>query len=122
MEQMRIQITYSDRFGDNAGCTAVNLPVWLEEAPLPKIRGFFKLAARHSAEGENAGAIVKIEAYITKALAEAEVELKVAKMIKEPKTRTAETRRVENWIKRLQGIRKDLAAALDKYNPKRKND
>ena len=60
METTRIQIRYSDRFGDNAGCTAVKLPEWLEQAPLPKIKGFMKLAARHAAEGENAGEIVRL--------------------------------------------------------------
>ena len=119
METTRIQIRYSDRFGDNAGCTAVKLPEWLEQAPLPKIKGFMKRAARHAAEGENAGEIVRLEAYITTAIGEAEAELEVAKTIEERAARAAETRRVEKWIERLRKVRENLTAALDKSTAKR---
>ena len=122
MDNTQITIRYGDKFGDNAGSTAVKLPAWLEDAPLPKINGFLKLAARHAAEYDNHAEIIRLEAYITKAIAEAEQELEVAKAINEEGARKAEKRRIENWIKRLQKIRENLAAALEKYYPKRKND
>lgn len=119
MKDTIIQIRYGDKFGANAGCTTVRLPAWLEEAPLPKIKGLLKLAAQQAADDQNAGEILRLEAYITTALAEAKTELGVAKAIKEPAARKAEVSRVENWIKRLQKIREALTAALDKYCPKR---
>ena len=119
MNNTTIQIRYGDKFGANAGCTTVRLPAWLEEAPLPKIKGFMKLAAQHAAEFENAAEVLRLEAYITKALAEADAELEVAKAINEKAARGAETRRVNNWINRLRKIRESLTAALDKY-PTRK--
>ena len=126
MERAQIQIRYGDRFGDTAGCTAVSLPAWLEEAPLPKIRGFLKLAARHGAEYENHGEIIRLEAYITKAITEAERELekasttKVVKDTAEARAAREKKRRIENWLKRLRQIQESLTAALDKYYPTRK--
>ena len=119
MDKARIQIQYGDTFGDNAGSTSINLPVWLEEAPLPKIKGFLKLAARHGNEYDNRGEIIRLEAYIAKAIAEAEAELEVAKAINEEGARKTEVRRVNNWINRLRKIQESLTAALDKYYPKR---
>lgn len=122
METTTVQIKYSDKFGDNAGCTTVRLPAWLEQAPLTKIRGFFKLAVKHLDDPENHAEVIRLEAYLTKAITEAESDVKAAKhLIAEEKERAAEIRRAQNWLKRLQGIRKDLTAALDKY-PTRKND
>lgn len=128
MDNTQITIRYGDKFGDNAGSTAVKLPAWLEDAPLPKINGFLKLAARHAAEYDNHAEIIRLEAYLTKAIAEAEAELAEAKKPRmvdsdaAKKELQAEKRRIENWIKRLQKIRENLAAALEKYYPKRKND
>lgn len=123
METTTIQIKYSDRFGDNAGCTTVRLPAWLEEAPLPKIRGFFKLAVKHLDDPENHGEVLRLEAYLTKAITEAEQGVTTAKaLIAEEKERAAEIRRAQNWLKRLRGIQKDLTAAIDKKYPTRKND
>lgn len=123
METTTIQIKYSDRFGDNAGCTTVYLPAWLEEAPLPKIRGFFKLAVKHLSDPENHEEVIRLEAYLTKAITEAEQAVTAAKaLIAEKEERAAEVRRAENWLKRLRKIQADLTAALDKYSPKRKND
>lgn len=119
MKEAIIQIRYGSRYGDDAGCTTVRLPAWLEEAPLPKIKGFMKLAAQHAAEFDNAGEVLRLEAYITKALAEADAELEVAKAINEEGARKAEVKRVNNWINRLRKIRESLTAALDKY-PTRK--
>lgn len=115
MKDTTIQIRYGDKFGDNAGCTTIKLPAWLEEAPLPKIKGFLKLAAQHSREYDNAGEVLRLEAYITTAITEAEAELKVAEAINEPRARAAEIRRVKNWIERLRKIREGFTAALDKY-------
>lgn len=128
MDNMQITIRYGDTFGDTAGSTSVRLPAWLEDVPLPKINGFLKLAARHAGEYENHAEVIRLEAYITKAIAEAEAELAAAKKPRAVesgaavKALQAEKRRLENWIKRLQKIRENLAAALDKYYPKRKND
>lgn len=119
MNNTTIQIRYGDKFGANAGCTTVRLPAWLEEAPLPKIKGFMKLAAQHSRDFDNAGEVLRLEAYITKALAEADAELEVAKAINGEGARKAEVKRVNNWINRLRKIRESLTAALDKY-PTRK--
>lgn len=119
MKDTTIQIRYSGKFEASAGCTTVRLPAWLEQAPMPKIKGFMKLAAQHAAEFENAAEVLRLEAYITTAIAEAEAELEVAKAIDEKAARGAETRRVNNWIKRLRQIRESLTAALDKY-PTRK--
>lgn len=121
MKDTTIQIRYGDKFGANAGCTTVRLPAWLEQAPLPKIKGLLKLAARKAAEDpNNAGEILRLEAYITTAIAEAEAELKVAEAINESRARAAEIRRVKNWIERLRKIREGFTAALDKYYPTRK--
>lgn len=123
MNTIDIQIKYSDKFGDNAGCTTIRLPAWLEQAPLPKIKGFFKLAAKNTRDPENHGEVVRLEAYLTKAIEEAEAAVKTAKsLIATPEERAAEVRRAENWLKRLRKIQADLTAALDKYSPKRKND
>ena len=119
MKETTIQIQYSDRFGVSAGCTAIRLPTWLEETTLPKIKGLLKLAAQHGREFDNAGEVLRLEAYITAAIAEAEAELEVAKAINEKGTRKAEVKRVEKWIERLRKIRESLTAALDKY-PTRK--
>lgn len=119
MKNTTIQIRYGDKFGANAGCTTVRLPAWLEEAPLPKIKGFMKLAAQHAGEFDNAGEVLRLEAYITTAIAEADAELEVAKAINEEGARKAEVKRVNNWINRLRKIRESLTAALDKY-PTRK--
>ena len=119
MNNTTIQIRYGDKFGANAGCTTVRLPAWLEEAPLPKIKGFLKLAAQHYRDYDNAGEVLRLEAYITTALAEADAELEVAKAINEEGARKAEVKRVNNWINRLRKIRESLTAALDKY-PTRK--
>ena len=121
MKDTTIQIRYADKFDANTGCTTVKLPAWLEQTPLPKIKGFLKLAAQNAEQFENAGEMLRLEAYITTAIAEAEAELETAKAIEEKAARTAETRRIENWIKRLRKIREDFVAALDKYYPKRKN-
>ena len=116
MKETTIQIRYGDKFGDNAGCTTVRLPAWLEQHPLPKIKSFMKLAAQHADDTQNAGEVLRLEAYLTTAIAEAEQELEIAKAINEEGARKAEVRRVENWIKRLRQIREALTAALDKYN------
>ena len=119
MNNTTIQIRYGDKFGANAGCTTVRLPAWLEEAPLPKIKGFMKLAAKNAEAFDNAGEVLRLEAYITTALAEADAELVVAKAINEEGARKAEVKRVNNWINRVRKIRESLTAALDKY-PTRK--
>lgn len=116
MKETTIQIHYGSRYGDDKGCTTVRLPAWLEQAPLPKIKGLLKLAAQKAAEDKNnAGEILRLEAYITNAMAEAKTELEVAKAINEEGARKAEVKRVNNWINRLQKIREALTAALDKY-------
>lgn len=120
MKETTIQIRYGDTFGDNAGSTTMKLPAWLELTPLPKIKGFLKLAAQHSREFDNAGEVLRLEAYLTTAITEAEQELEIAKAINEEGARKAEVRRVENWIKRLRKVREDFTAALDKYYPTRK--
>lgn len=122
MNSTVIQIRYGGKYGGSAGCTTVRLPAWLEEAPLTKIKGFMKLAAQHSREFDNPGEIIRLESYLTGAIAEAEAELQVAKSINNEKTHKAEVKRVENWINRLRKIRESLTAALDEYNPTRKND
>ena len=123
MKEAIIQIKYSDKLGDDAGCTAIRLPAWLEQTPVTKMRGFLKLAAKHAGAPENHAEVVRLEAYLTAAIEEAKNSVTTAKaLIAEEKERKAEIRRAENWLKRLQGVQKDLTAALDKYNPKRKND
>lgn len=125
MKNTTIQIRYGDKFGANAGCTTVRLPAWLEEAPLPKIKGFMKLAAQHAGDFDNAGEVLRLEAYINTAIAEAEAELAAAKKPRAvasdaaKKELQAEKRRIENWINRLRKIQESLTAALDKYYPKR---
>lgn len=119
MRETIIQIRYGDKYGDNQGCTTVRLPAWLEEAPLPKIKGLLKLAAQKAADDANAGEILRLEAYITNAIEEAKTDLAATEKIEDRGERGAEKRRIENWIKRLQQIRGHLAAALDKYMPKR---
>lgn len=115
MKETIIQIRYGSKYGDDAGCTTVRLPAWLEQAPLPKIKGLLKLAARKAAEDpNNAGEILRLEAYITTAIAEAETELAATEKIEDRAARGAEKRRIQNWIKRLRKVREELAAALDK--------
>ena len=123
MNSTDILIKYGDKYSDNAGSTTIRLPVWLEQVPLPKIKGFFKLAAKNAGDPENHAEVVRLEAYLTKAIEEAEAEVKTAKgLIATKEERAAEIRRAENWLKRLRKIQESLTAALDKYSPKRKND
>lgn len=125
MKNTTIQIRYGDKFGANAGCTTVRLPAWLEETPLPKIKGFMKLAAQHAGDFDNAGEVLRLEAYITAAIAEAEAELAAMRMPRVVASKNAEIevraekRRAENKVNRLRKIRESLTAALDKY-PTRK--
>lgn len=127
MKDTTIQIRYSDKYGANTGCTTVRLPAYIEQAPLPKIKGFFKLAAQNATKYDNAGEVLRLEAYLTTAIVEAQAELKAVSKPKAVADKDAakeardEKRRAENWLKRLQKIREDFTAALDKYsNPKRK--
>ena len=116
MKETTIQIHYGSKYGDDRGCTTVRLPAWLEEAPLPKIKGLLKLAAQKAAEDkDNPGEILRLEAYITSAITEAKTDLAATEKIEDRAERGAEKRRIENWIKRLQKIREALTAALDKY-------
>ena len=93
MKEIIIQIRYGDKYGDNQGCTTVRLPAWLEEAPLPKIKGLLKLAAQKAADDANAGEILRLEAYITNAIEEAKTDLAATEKIEDRRERGAEKRR-----------------------------
>lgn len=125
MRQTTIQIRYGGKYGGSAGCTTVRLPAWLEKGSLPKIKGFLKLAAQHAGEFDNPGEIIRLEAYLTGAIAEAEAELAAVRIPRVVASKNAEIevraekRRAENKVNRLRKIRESLTAALEKYNPTR---
>lgn len=121
MKPTYITIRYGDGFSDTAGSTTISLPTFIEQAPLPKVKGFFKLAAQNSYRADNAGEVLRLEAYLTRAIGEAEKDLERAKTMEaEPGLKKAEIACAQKWLTRLQKAREGFTAALDKHTPKTK--
>lgn len=120
MKTTTICIQYEERYGETAGSTAINLPSYIEQTALPKMRGFFKLAAKFAYQADNASEIVKLEAYFTAAIKEAAEAVETAKTMEaEPAIKAAEIKRAEKWLAKLQKAREALADVLSKNKPKR---
>lgn len=120
MKNTTICIQYEERFGETTGSTAINLPAYIEETPITKMRSFFKLAAQYAHRFDNAGEILKLEAYLTTAIKEAEQAAEAAKtMDAKPAVKKAEIERAERWLTKVQKARDALADTLSKTKPKR---
>lgn len=126
MNKTTIQIRYGDGFSDTEGCTTISLPDFIDQQPLAKVKGFLKLAAEQSWRRENAEQVLKLEAYLTAAIREAEQEAEAAKAMSDEtpeKVKRAEITRTEKQLTRTRKVRDAFTAALDKYGtrkPKRK--
>ena len=105
-----IPIKYPD------GCTSILLPQWFEQTTRPNRKKFLKLAAQHRTDcPENVEAVKELGEKINEAKKEAAVCEAYARSWPEKKDAQAEAKRAKNDLKRLQDVKTDYTAALEKY-------
>lgn len=104
----------------DGGCTSILLPQWLDQTTRPNQKKFLKLAAQHRTDcPENVEAVKELGEYLDEAIANAKKEAAVceayARSWPEKKEAQTEVKRAKNALKRLQDVKTDYTAALEKY-------
>ena len=104
----------------DGGCTSILLPQWLDQTTRPNKKKFLKLAAQHRTDyPENVEAVKEFGEYLDEAIKNAKKEAAVceayARSWPEKKDAQADAKRAKNDLKRLQDVKTDYTAALEKY-------